>query len=211
MGPAQGLSSGGAAPWATSRRLRSTSCSSPEVTSCLRSSPSGTGWPGAPPLHVGPPVAWEFGPFTGGGLGAGLMPAPGPVSAGRPPAGSEQAQQELFSELKPAVDGANFIVNHMKDQNDYNEVCSHRIAGHIGCIPSKGSWVPLGDTHPLRWSPLWVQTPGPPRRQSPSGRAQCPGRTPRHSCRPTVPLGALLSQWSIISCPCSTSSLILQT
>ncbi|XP_005395434.1 PREDICTED: acetylcholine receptor subunit delta isoform X3 [Chinchilla lanigera] len=37
------------------------------------------------------------------------------------PASSEQAQQELFNELKPAVDGANFIVNHMKDQNNYND------------------------------------------------------------------------------------------
>lgn len=44
------------------------------------------------------------------------------MSTGRPPASSEQAQQELFSELKPAMDGANFIVNHMRDQNSYNEV-----------------------------------------------------------------------------------------
>nr|XP_040123952.1 acetylcholine receptor subunit delta isoform X3 [Ictidomys tridecemlineatus] len=44
-----------------------------------------------------------------------------PTTARRPPASSEQAQQELFSELKPAVEGANFIVNHMKDQNSYNE------------------------------------------------------------------------------------------
>uniref|UniRef100_A0A8C0TSN4 Acetylcholine receptor subunit delta n=1 Tax=Canis lupus familiaris TaxID=9615 RepID=A0A8C0TSN4_CANLF len=53
-----------------------------------------------------------------------------PTTARRPPAGSEQAQQELFSELKPAVDGANFIVNHMKDQNDYNEEkdCWNRVA-----------------------------------------------------------------------------------
>ncbi|XP_001495566.2 acetylcholine receptor subunit delta [Equus przewalskii] len=43
------------------------------------------------------------------------------TTARRPPAGSEQAQQELFSELKPAVDGANFIVNHMRDQSNYNE------------------------------------------------------------------------------------------
>lgn len=60
--------------------------------------------------------------------GAGLMPTSGLVSTGRPPAGSEQAQQELFSELKPAVDGANFIVNHMRDQNNYNEVSIDRIA-----------------------------------------------------------------------------------
>ncbi|XP_008577654.1 PREDICTED: acetylcholine receptor subunit delta isoform X2 [Galeopterus variegatus] len=43
------------------------------------------------------------------------------TTARRPSASSEQAQQELFSELKPAVDGANFIVNHMRDQNNYNE------------------------------------------------------------------------------------------
>ncbi|XP_053071937.1 acetylcholine receptor subunit delta isoform X2 [Acinonyx jubatus] len=52
------------------------------------------------------------------------------TTARRPPAGSEQAQQELFSELKPAVDGANFIVNHMRDQNNYNEEkdCWNRVA-----------------------------------------------------------------------------------
>ncbi|XP_068824420.1 acetylcholine receptor subunit delta isoform X4 [Capricornis sumatraensis] len=52
------------------------------------------------------------------------------TTARQPPAGSEQAQQELFSELKPAVDGANFIVNHMKDQNSYNEEkdCWNRVA-----------------------------------------------------------------------------------
>lgn len=44
------------------------------------------------------------------------------MSTGRPPASSEQVQQELFNELKPAVDGANFIVSHMRDQNNYNEV-----------------------------------------------------------------------------------------
>ncbi|XP_038196292.1 acetylcholine receptor subunit delta isoform X2 [Arvicola amphibius] len=43
------------------------------------------------------------------------------TTARRPPASSEQAQQELFNELKPAMDGANFIVNHMRDQNSYNE------------------------------------------------------------------------------------------
>ncbi|XP_053759658.1 acetylcholine receptor subunit delta isoform X3 [Panthera pardus] len=57
MGPARGLSSGEAVPWATSPRPRSTSCSSPEVTSCLRSSRSGTGWPGASPAHASPQQA----------------------------------------------------------------------------------------------------------------------------------------------------------
>ncbi|XP_047577314.1 acetylcholine receptor subunit delta isoform X2 [Lutra lutra] len=48
----------------------------------------------------------------------------------RLPAGSEQAQLELLSELKPAVDGANFIVSHMRDQNNYNEEkdCWNRVA-----------------------------------------------------------------------------------
>ncbi|XP_044532461.1 acetylcholine receptor subunit delta isoform X2 [Gracilinanus agilis] len=41
--------------------------------------------------------------------------------ARRPPPGSEASQQELFNEIKPAVDGANFIVTHMRDQNNYNE------------------------------------------------------------------------------------------
>ncbi|XP_023366193.1 acetylcholine receptor subunit delta isoform X4 [Otolemur garnettii] len=43
------------------------------------------------------------------------------TTARQPPTNSEQAQQELLSELRPAVDGANFIVNHMRDQNNYNE------------------------------------------------------------------------------------------
>ncbi|XP_036176547.1 acetylcholine receptor subunit delta isoform X2 [Myotis myotis] len=52
------------------------------------------------------------------------------TTARQPPAGSEQAQHDLFSELKPAVEGANFIVNHMRDQNNYNEEkdCWNRIA-----------------------------------------------------------------------------------
>lgn len=52
----------------------------------------------------------------------------GSVSSGQPPAGSEQAQHDLFSELKPAVEGANFIVSHMRDQNNYNEVSGRRAA-----------------------------------------------------------------------------------
>ncbi|XP_022353958.1 acetylcholine receptor subunit delta isoform X1 [Enhydra lutris kenyoni] len=52
------------------------------------------------------------------------------TTARRLPAGSEQAHQELLSELKPAVDGANFIVSHMRDQNNYNEEkdCWNRVA-----------------------------------------------------------------------------------
>ncbi|XP_063077445.1 acetylcholine receptor subunit delta-like [Engraulis encrasicolus] len=32
-----------------------------------------------------------------------------------------EVTQQLFSEIKPAVDGANYIVKHMHDKNDYNE------------------------------------------------------------------------------------------
>lgn len=58
------------------------------------------------------------------------------MSVGQPPASSEQAQQELFNELKPAVDGANFIVNHMRDQNNYNDVSGHRVimCRHWSCV-----------------------------------------------------------------------------
>lgn len=56
--------------------------------------------------------------------GRGLIPSSGPTPTGKPPAGSEQ---DLFNELKPAVEGANFIINHMKDQNNYNEVSRQRV------------------------------------------------------------------------------------
>lgn len=59
-------------------------------------------------------------------MGAGLTPTSGPATTGRPPSGSEEAEEELFGELKPAVDAANFIVNHVRDQNNYNEVSSLR-------------------------------------------------------------------------------------
>lgn len=32
-----------------------------------------------------------------------------------------EVTQQLFTEIKPAVDGANYIVKHMHDKNDYNE------------------------------------------------------------------------------------------
>lgn len=79
------------------------------------------GWPGASPQPVssGNLEAW---PAGGRWAGIDTTAAPWPMSTGRPPASSEQVQQELFNEVKPAVDGANFIVNHMRDQNSYNEV-----------------------------------------------------------------------------------------
>lgn len=30
--------------------------------------------------------------------------------------------EQLYTEIKPAVDGANYIIKHMRDKNDYNEV-----------------------------------------------------------------------------------------
>lgn len=88
-----------------------------------------------------------------------------PVSAGRPPAGSEPAQQELFSELKPAVDGANFIITHMTDQNNYNEVSRHGVACAGGQVlyPSLRGPAPLRDSDWLRW------------RYSPRGQKAGPG------------------------------------
>ncbi len=29
---------------------------------------------------------------------------------------------QLYAEIKPAVDGANYIIKHMRNKNDYNEV-----------------------------------------------------------------------------------------
>lgn len=29
---------------------------------------------------------------------------------------------QLYSEIKPAVDGANYIIKHMRNKNEYNEV-----------------------------------------------------------------------------------------
>lgn len=31
---------------------------------------------------------------------------------------------QLYAEIKPAVDGANYIIKHMRNKNDYNEVSS---------------------------------------------------------------------------------------
>lgn len=38
------------------------------------------------------------------------------------PVESDGAMDQLYGEMKPAVDGANYIVQHMRDKNDYNEV-----------------------------------------------------------------------------------------
>uniref|UniRef100_A0AAY4AN81 Acetylcholine receptor subunit delta n=1 Tax=Denticeps clupeoides TaxID=299321 RepID=A0AAY4AN81_9TELE len=37
------------------------------------------------------------------------------------PAGDDDMNDQLYAELKPAVDGTNYIVKHMHDKNDYNE------------------------------------------------------------------------------------------
>ncbi|CAH2248067.1 acetylcholine receptor subunit delta [Pelobates cultripes] len=37
------------------------------------------------------------------------------------PMRTDNSQDQLFGEIKPAVDGANFIVKHMRDKNDYSE------------------------------------------------------------------------------------------
>ncbi|XP_069829495.1 acetylcholine receptor subunit delta isoform X1 [Dendropsophus ebraccatus] len=37
------------------------------------------------------------------------------------PLNADNAQDQLYGEIKPAIDGANFIVKHMREKNDYNE------------------------------------------------------------------------------------------
>ncbi|KAM4772340.1 acetylcholine receptor subunit delta [Rhinophrynus dorsalis] len=37
------------------------------------------------------------------------------------PLSSGSSQDQLYGEIKPAIDGANFIVKHMRDKNDYSE------------------------------------------------------------------------------------------
>ncbi|KAG8445044.1 hypothetical protein GDO86_009982 [Hymenochirus boettgeri] len=37
------------------------------------------------------------------------------------PLNTNSSQDQLYGEIKPAIEGANFIVKHMKDKNDYNE------------------------------------------------------------------------------------------
>ncbi|KAJ8389570.1 hypothetical protein AAFF_G00118070 [Aldrovandia affinis] len=49
----------------------------------------------------------------------GLTTRATPAAAYRP--NDDQATDQLYSELKPGVDGANYIVKNMRDKNDYNE------------------------------------------------------------------------------------------
>ncbi|NP_001095267.1 acetylcholine receptor subunit delta precursor [Xenopus laevis] len=37
------------------------------------------------------------------------------------PLNANNSQDQLYGEIKPAIDGANFIVKHIRDKNDYNE------------------------------------------------------------------------------------------
>ncbi|KAL1006558.1 hypothetical protein UPYG_G00073790 [Umbra pygmaea] len=50
----------------------------------------------------------------------GLTTRTTPAAAVKPQADGEVTEQ-LYSEMKPGVDGANYIVKHMHDKNDYNE------------------------------------------------------------------------------------------
>ncbi|XP_053246790.1 acetylcholine receptor subunit delta [Podarcis raffonei] len=44
------------------------------------------------------------------------------ITPARPnPHGVEGTQEQLYNEIKPAITGANFIVKHTRDKNDYNE------------------------------------------------------------------------------------------
>ncbi|KAI1882971.1 hypothetical protein AGOR_G00240380 [Albula goreensis] len=50
----------------------------------------------------------------------GFVPRATPATAYRSDDSSEENDQ-LFSEMKPGIDGANYIVKNMRDKNDYNE------------------------------------------------------------------------------------------
>ncbi|XP_062335238.1 acetylcholine receptor subunit delta [Osmerus eperlanus] len=50
----------------------------------------------------------------------GLTARTTPAAVEKPQTDGEVTEQ-LYSEMKPAVDGANYIVKHMHDKNDYNE------------------------------------------------------------------------------------------
>lgn len=46
---------------------------------------------------------------------------------------------QLYAEIKPAVDGANYIIKHMRNKNDYNEVSGARrtrseVRGQRSCL-----------------------------------------------------------------------------
>ncbi|XP_060717636.1 acetylcholine receptor subunit delta-like [Tachysurus vachellii] len=50
----------------------------------------------------------------------GLTTRPTPTAVNKSSSNSEVSDQ-LYNELKPAVEGANYIFKHMRDKNDYNE------------------------------------------------------------------------------------------
>ncbi|XP_061493513.1 acetylcholine receptor subunit delta isoform X2 [Rhineura floridana] len=59
------------------------------------------------------------------------------ITPARPnPHGVDSTQEQLYNEIKPAVTGANFIVKHMRDKNDYNEEKDHWncIARTVDCL-----------------------------------------------------------------------------
>ncbi|XP_071370891.1 acetylcholine receptor subunit delta-like, partial [Centroberyx affinis] len=50
----------------------------------------------------------------------GLTKRPTPAAVVKPQADGGETEQ-LYAEIKPAVDGANYIIKHMHNKNDYNE------------------------------------------------------------------------------------------
>ncbi|KAM4605966.1 acetylcholine receptor subunit delta [Polymixia lowei] len=50
----------------------------------------------------------------------GLTTRTTPAAAEKPQS-DEEVTEQLYSEVKPAVDGANYIIKHMHNKNDYNE------------------------------------------------------------------------------------------
>lgn len=49
-----------------------------------------------------------------------------------------EVSEQLYNEMKPAVEGANYIVKHMHDKNDYNEVW--RRLNPVNTLQEMTSW-----------------------------------------------------------------------
>lgn len=67
---------------------------------------------------------------TGKGSGAGVSRGGSPSEPISPPSsppglaplGTDTGEEQLYEHIKPVIDGANFIVKHMREKNSYNEV-----------------------------------------------------------------------------------------
>lgn len=57
------------------------------------------------------------------------------------------ATEQLYAEIRPAVDGANYIIKHMRNKNDYNEVRQTGIEKNDSVLDYKILKQPLYSPH----------------------------------------------------------------